>query len=94
MTGKHTYNESADEQSVPDVETQRAEVAETVAALAAKADVPTRVQNEASYQAERAKAVTQDNPQMVAAAVGGVIAALFVTVLLRRRRRSRRIVVV
>lgn len=101
MTGKHTFDESDDSnaksaatEELPSPEEQRAEVAETVAALAAKADVSTRVQNEASFQADRAKAITQENPQMVAAAVGGVIAALFVTALLRRRRRrSKRIVV-
>ncbi|MGA9872195.1 MAG: hypothetical protein WBQ44_13775 [Rhodococcus sp. (in: high G+C Gram-positive bacteria)] len=102
MTGKHAETSGA---SVPDdahgieetpgiedapsIEEQRAEVAETVAALAAKADVPARVQNEAAFQADRAKAVAQENPQILAAAVGGVLAALLVTVILRRRRSRR-----
>lgn len=95
MTNEHTSDKPADENTVPDIEEQRADVAETVAALAAKADVSTRLQNEASYQAEKAKAATQENPQMVAAAIGGLVAAVLVTALLRRRRRrSRRIVVV
>lgn len=88
MTGKHTSDDPPGFQSVPSVEDQRAEVAETVAALAAKADVSSRVQNEASHQAERAKAVTQENPQVVAA-VTGLVAALVVAIIVRRRRRRR-----
>ncbi|WP_139279787.1 DUF3618 domain-containing protein [Rhodococcoides yunnanense] len=73
----------------PPVEQQRADLAETVAALAAKADVPARVANEASFQAGRAKTVAQRNPQVLAAAAGAVLAGLIVTVVLRRRRSRR-----
>lgn len=76
-------------EAVPDIEQQRADVAETVAALADKADVPARVRNEASLQAEKAKAAAQENPQILAAAVGAVLTAVVVTVVLRRRRARR-----
>ncbi|SNT42447.1 DUF3618 domain-containing protein [Rhodococcoides kyotonense] len=92
MSGKHAETpESDDTTSVgaPSVEQQRAEVAETVAALAAKADVPARVANEASFQAGRAKEVAQKNPQVIAAAVGAVLAGAIVTIVIRRRRSRR-----
>lgn len=75
--------------ALPDIEQQRADVAETVAALADKADVPARLRNEASLQAERAKTAAQENPQILAAAAGAVLTAVIVTVVLRRRRARR-----
>ncbi|MBY6410381.1 hypothetical protein HQ346_02290 [Rhodococcus sp. BP-252] len=88
MSGKHAETPEPDD--LPSVEEQRADVAETVAALAAKADVPARVANEASFQAERAKTAAQKNPQVIAAAIGAVVAGTIVTIIIRRRR-SRRI---
>lgn len=75
--------------SPPSAEEQRAELADTVSALAAKADVSGRLSEEASAQAARASNAVQDNPQIVAAAVGSVIAAIVVTIVLRRRRSRR-----
>lgn len=73
----------------PDIEQQRADIAETVAALADKADVPTRLRNEAALQAGKAQTAVQDNSQIFAAAVGAALAAVVVTVVLRRRRARR-----
>jgi hypothetical protein len=85
---KHVASSSdtSSTEAVPDIEQQRADVAETVAALADKADVPARVRNEASLQAGKATAAVQDNPQILAAALGAVATAVVVTVVLRRRR--------
>ncbi|MCX5044133.1 DUF3618 domain-containing protein [Aldersonia sp. NBC_00410] len=67
----------------PDIEEQRAEIAATVEALAAKADVPTRLRSATEVQRRK----LQDNAPLVAAAVGGVVAAVVVIVILRRRNR-------
>lgn len=72
------------------VEDQRADLAETVSALAAKADVPARVSNEAAHQTARASTAIQNNPTAVAGVVGTVVAALIVTIVLRRRRANRK----
>ncbi|MBY4126951.1 DUF3618 domain-containing protein [Rhodococcus fascians] len=70
----------------PSIEDQRSDLAETVSALAAKADVPTRVGNEASRQATRASEAVRSRPGIAAGAVGVVVTAVLVTILLRRRR--------
>ena len=70
----------------PSIEEQRSDLAETVSALAAKADVPTRVSDEASRQAARASDAVRRSPGATAGAAGAVVAALLVAILLRRRR--------
>lgn len=77
------------ENPVPDsasAEQQRAEIADTVSALAANADIPARVSNEAAFQTTRATNAVQQHPSAAAGVVGAVIAGIIVTVLLRRRR--------
>ncbi|MDJ0361859.1 DUF3618 domain-containing protein [Rhodococcus sp. H29-C3] len=96
MTGKHIEPNASTEHTPvsefePSVETQRAELADTVAALAAKADVPTRVQNSANAQIQKAKAIAQENPQILAASAGSLLGAIIVLIVLRRRRSHRRI---
>lgn len=108
MTGKHT-DASANippaatlPDPEPSVETQRAELADTVAALAGKADVPTRIQNSAHAQIQKAKTFATDNPQIqkaktfaegnpqiLAASAGSLGAALVLLIILRRRRSHR-----
>ena len=73
-------------EQTPTVETQRAELAATVEALAAKADVPTRMREAVHERQHRLRA----HAPVVAATVGGLVAAIVVTALLSRRTRSRR----
>lgn len=68
------------------VDQTRAELADTVEALAAKADVKGRLQDAAPSSPQEAVGVAERNP----AVVGGVAGALVLLVLLRRRRRRRR----
>ncbi|MEK8073237.1 hypothetical protein CH260_04750 [Rhodococcus sp. 05-2256-B2] len=89
-TGEEAHVTDPPVAPVPDIEQQRAELAETVAALADKVDVPARVRSEATVQAEKAKTLAQDNPQVAAAAVGTLVAAV-VLVVFSRRRRARRL---
>ncbi|WP_338888528.1 DUF3618 domain-containing protein [Rhodococcus sovatensis] len=89
MTGKHADASAHSNHPEPSVEEQRAELAETVAALADKADVPTRVRNEAVAQASKASEAVKDNPNIVAGIVGAVLTGVLVTVVLRRRRARR-----
>ncbi len=95
MTGKHASNTPPPDDGpagdFPDISEQRAEIAETVAALADKADVPARVRNEATFQVDKAKSLTEDNPTIVAATAIGALAALVGLVLWRRRRNKQRI---
>ncbi len=86
MTDTPTGHTADSNEPPPSVEDQRAELAETVSALAAKADVPTRVSNEAAYQASRASTAVQDHRGAAAGIVGAIVAAVVVTVVLRRRR--------
>ncbi|KZF09402.1 hypothetical protein A2J03_02460 [Rhodococcus sp. EPR-157] len=89
MTDKHADASAESNQTEPSVDAQRAELAETVSALAAKADVPTRVRNEATVQASKASDAVKNNPNIVAGIVGAVLTSVLVTVLLRRRRARR-----
>ena len=86
MTDSPAHSVSGNSDQPPSIEEQRSELAETVAALAAKADIPTRVGNEASRQATRASDAVRSRPGTAAGAVGFVVTAVLVTVLLRRRR--------
>lgn len=94
MTGKHASNtpppEDGSAREFPDISEQRAEIAETVAALAEKADVPARVRNEATFQVDKAKTLTEDNPAVVAATAIGALAALVALMLWLRRRNKQR----
>jgi hypothetical protein len=72
----------------------REELGETVAALAAKADVRGRAKDKAHEQKARARAnvdeVTQqvqEKPALVAAGAAGVVTLLLLVLLRRRRRR-------
>ena len=71
----------------PPVEQQREELAETVDALAAKLDVPARVNAAAAETAYTARVKAEENRTVLIGAA--VAAALAVgTVVVRRRRRS------
>ncbi|AZI65989.1 DUF3618 domain-containing protein [Rhodococcus erythropolis] len=70
------------------VEEQRADLADTVAALAAKADVPARVQDSANAQLHEAKAFAKENPQILTAVSLGI--ALVALIIFRRKRSHRR----
>lgn len=91
MTGSHDnpsenippgVTESPD--SERSVEAQRADLAHTVAALAAKADVPARVQGSANARLQQVKALAGENPQILTAVALGVV--LVASVILRRKR--------
>jgi LPXTG-motif cell wall-anchored protein len=73
----------------PPVEEQRAELAETVDALAQKFDVPTRVKSAAADTAHTAQIKAKDNQQVLVAsgAAGVLLLGLFVII---RRRRSKK----
>lgn len=90
MTGSHDnpsenippgVTESPD--SERSVEAQRADLAHTVA-LAAKADVPARVQGSANARLQQVKALAGENPQILTAVALGVV--LVASVILRRKR--------
>ncbi|WP_241385761.1 DUF3618 domain-containing protein [Rhodococcus sp. CH91] len=68
---------------VADIERQRAELAATVGELTDRLDVPTRVKQSASEQAE----AVRNRPDLIAAA-GGVLAVVVVLLIVRRRRRK------
>jgi hypothetical protein len=70
----------------PDLEQQRAEIAETVDALHAKLDVPGRTKSAVKAEAARFNENTALRNGLIAAAVAGV--ALIVAARLRARRRG------
>lgn len=74
---------------VPPVEEQRAELAETVDALAQKFDVPTRVKTAAADTAQTAQIKAKDNQQVLATS-GAIGAVLLVLLVVVRRRRSKK----
>ncbi|MBY3987640.1 DUF3618 domain-containing protein [Rhodococcus fascians] len=86
MTDSPAHSVPGNSDQPPSIEEQRSELAETVSALAAKADIPTRVGNEASRQATRASDAVRSKPGTAAGAVGVVVAAVLVAFVLRRRR--------
>lgn len=90
MTGNHT---DPDENVPPvapsddpahSVDEQRAALAETLAALAAKANITTRAHNGVNSQLQQAKTLVGEKPQILVAASLGV--ALVAVIVLRRRR--------
>ncbi|AZZ83272.1 DUF3618 domain-containing protein [Gordonia alkanivorans] len=71
----------------PPVEQQREELAETVDALAAKLDVPARVNTAAAETAHTAKVKAEENrTTLIGVAVAAVLAIGTVIVVKRRRR--------
>jgi hypothetical protein len=74
---------------LPPVEEQRAELAQTVDALAQKFDVPTRVKTAAADTAHTAQIKAKDNQQVLATS-GAIGAVLLVLLVVVRRRRSKK----
>ena len=89
MTGKHSNEAHTSNEQAPSVDELRAELSETVAALAAKADVPTRVHDSASASVEKAKTTAESNPGIVAALAAAAIGAVIAYVVVRRRKSRR-----
>ena len=72
----------------PPVEQQRQELAETVDALAAKLDVPARVNDAASKTAHTAQVKAQENQTVLIGAAVAAVLAVGGIIILRRRRRG------
>ncbi|AKE88909.1 MULTISPECIES: DUF3618 domain-containing protein [Rhodococcus] len=85
MTGPDPARNTEAADAVPSVEQQRAELAETVEALAHKVDVPARAKSAAQEKVHEVQVKAQERPQIVAAVVGGIVAALVVGRVARRR---------
>lgn len=82
-----TPENNAPADNPPPVEQQRQELAETVDALAAKLDVPARVNDAASKTAHTAQVKAQENQTaLIGAAVAAVLAVGGIIILRRRRR--------
>lgn len=92
MTGKHSNEPQIANEQTPDVDELRAELSETVAALAAKADVSTRVHDSASASIEKAKTTAESNPGIVAALAAAAIGAVITYVVVRRRKSRRGVI--
>ncbi|MFC9978916.1 DUF3618 domain-containing protein [Gordonia sp. NPDC127522] len=71
----------------PPIEQQREELAETVDALAAKLDVPARVNEAASKTAHTAEVKAQENQTVLIGAAVAAVVALGAFIVIRRRRR-------
>ena len=71
----------------PPIEQQREELAETVDALAAKLDVPARVNEAASKTAHTAQVKAQENRTVLIGAAVAAVVALGAFIVIRRRRR-------
>lgn len=85
--GKASTNGKVDTEALrAEIRQTRAELGETVQALAAKADVKARVRHSVTQTAERAR---DNRAQLLAAAaaVTGVLAAIVVLVAVRKRSR-------
>ncbi|BCB74180.1 hypothetical protein GCM10022251_10220 [Phytohabitans flavus] len=85
--GRVSANGKVDTEALrAEIRQTRAELGETVQALAAKADVKARVRRSAAHTAERAR---ENRVQLAAAAtaVTGVLAAIVVLMVLRKRSR-------
>ncbi|ATD69906.1 MULTISPECIES: DUF3618 domain-containing protein [Gordonia] len=70
----------------PPVEQQREELAETVDALAAKLDVPARVNAAASETAYTAKVKAEENRTALIGVAVAVLVAIGTVVVIKRRR--------
>lgn len=82
-----TPENNAPADNPPPVEQQRQELAETVDALAAKLDVPARVNDAASKTAHTAQEKAQENQTVLIGAVLAAVLAVGGIIILRRRRR-------
>ena len=85
--GKVTTNGKVDTEALrAEIRQTRADLGETVQALAAKADVKARVRGSVAHTAERAR---ENRAQLVTAAtaVTGVLAAIVVLMVVRKRSR-------
>lgn len=85
--GKVTTNGKVDTEALrAEIRQTRAELGETVQALAAKADVKARVRQSVAHTTERAR---ENRLQLAAAAtaVTGVLAAIVVLMVMRKRSR-------
>jgi Protein of unknown function (DUF3618) len=85
--GKTSTNGKVDTEALrAEIRQTRAELGQTVQALAAKADVKARMRGSVAHTAERAR---ENRGQLVAAAtaVTGVLAAIVVLMVLRKRSR-------
>ncbi|KOS56011.1 DUF3618 domain-containing protein [Rhodococcus rhodochrous] len=89
MTGPDPVPNTEAADAVPSVEQQRAELAETVEALAHKVDVPARAKSAAQEKVHEVQVKAQERPQIVAAVVGGIVAALVVGRVARRRGKRK-----
>ncbi|MCW6010533.1 DUF3618 domain-containing protein [Micromonospora sp. CPCC 205371] len=69
-----------------DIRQARADLGETVQALAAKADVKARMRASAEHTKERALAQVRGNPVPWAAMAAGAAAAIIVLMMIQRRR--------
>jgi hypothetical protein len=85
--GKVSGNGKVDTEALrAEIRQTRAELGETVQALAAKADVKARVRTSVAHTTERAR---ENRTQLVAAAtaVTGALAAIVVLLVMRKRSR-------
>lgn len=85
--GKISANGKVDTEALrAEIRQTRAELGETVQALAAKADVKARVRHSVAHTTERAR---ENRTQLaaVATAVTGVLAAVVVLMVVRKRSR-------
>ncbi|MFT4397472.1 DUF3618 domain-containing protein [Gordonia lacunae] len=83
-----TPENNAPADNPPPVEQQRQELAETVDALAAKLDVPARVNDAASKTAHTAQVKAQENQTVLIGAAVAAVLAVGGIIILRRRRRG------
>jgi uncharacterized protein DUF3618 len=70
-----------------EIKQTRADLGETVQALAAKADVKARAKDQVELTKERVRAAAVRSPVPIALVVAGVVAALGVILVVRGRRR-------
>ncbi|ASR02114.1 DUF3618 domain-containing protein [Gordonia rubripertincta] len=70
----------------PPIEQQREELAETVDALAAKLDVPARVNTAASETAHTAKVKAEENRTALIGVAVAAVLAIGTVIIVRRRR--------
>lgn len=85
--GKLSTNGKVDTEALrAEIKQTRADLGETVQALAAKADVKARVRQSVAHTGERAR---ENRAQLVAAAtaVTGALAAIIVLMVMRKRSR-------
>jgi DNA-binding XRE family transcriptional regulator len=70
-----------------EIKQTRAELGETVQALAAKADVKARARDQVEVAKQRARETVAASPVPVALVVAGIVAAVGIILVIRGRRR-------